>query len=94
MTNLRITRKEMRGQVLDAIQKSQEAVTDAIRAWAEVVQSFTPSLSTASAPHADNLPTPGEVVADATTSLSSCWPHSASSQRTYSRQRDRPAFNP
>jgi len=45
--------------------ESQEAVTDAIKAWAETVQSLTPSLPTTSAPYADKLPTPSEVVADA-----------------------------
>ena len=65
MTDLRTTQKEMQGQVLDTIQKSQEAVTDALRAWAETVQSLTPSLPAAPVPYADQLPTPREVVADA-----------------------------
>ena len=65
MTDLRTTGKEMQGQVLDTIQKSQEAVTDAIRAWAETVQSLTPSLPTASTPSADKLPKPSEMVSDA-----------------------------
>ena len=65
MTDVRTTGKQMQGQVLDTIQKSQEAVTDAIRAWAESVQSLTPSLPTASAPQTDKLPTPSEAVADA-----------------------------
>lgn len=65
MTDVRTTGKQMQGQVLDTIQKSQEAVTDAIRAWAETVQSLTPSLPTAPTPDAGNLPKPSEVVADA-----------------------------
>ena len=65
MTDLRTTGKEMQGQVLDTIQKSQEAVTDAIRAWAETVQSLTPSVPGTPAPDADKLPTPSQVVADA-----------------------------
>lgn len=65
MTDLRTTGKEMQGQVLDTIQKSQDAVTDAVRAWAETVQSVTPSLPTAPTPYADKLPKPSEVVADA-----------------------------
>lgn len=65
MTDLRTNGKEMQGQVLDTIQKSQEAVTDAIRAWAETVQSLTPSLPTAPTPYADNLPRPSQVVSDA-----------------------------
>ena len=65
MTDLRSTGKEMQGQVLDTIQKSQEAVTDAIRAWAETIQSLTPSPPAVPAPYADKLPAPSEVVADA-----------------------------
>jgi hypothetical protein len=65
MTDLRTTGKEMQGQVLDTIQKSQDAITDAIRAWAETVQSLTPSVPTAPAPYADNLPKPSQLVADA-----------------------------
>src|SRR6266702_3117693 len=57
--------KELQGQVLDTIRKSQEAVTDAIRAWANTVQSMTPSLPIPSAPFADKMPKPSELVANA-----------------------------
>jgi hypothetical protein len=50
---------------LDTIRKSQEAVTDAIRTWADAVQSITPSLPTPSVPLADKLPKPGELVSNA-----------------------------
>jgi hypothetical protein len=44
---------------------SQEAVTDAIRTWAEAVQSITPSLPTPPIPFADKLPKPSELVPNA-----------------------------
>lgn len=56
---------EMQGQVLETIRKSQEAVTNAIRAWADVVHSVTASLPIPSAPLADKMPKPGDLVANA-----------------------------
>jgi len=63
MTDVRTATQEVQEQILDTIRKSQEAVTDAIRTWAETVQSITPSLPTP--PLADKLPKPGELVSDA-----------------------------
>ena len=63
MTDVRTATQGVQEQILDTIRKSQEAVTDAIRTWAETVQSITPSLP--SAPLADKLPKPGELVSDA-----------------------------
>src|SRR5260370_30881661 len=65
MTDARTASKELQEQILDTIDKSQEAVTDAIRTWAETVQSITPSLPTPQLPFADKLPKPGEGVANA-----------------------------
>ncbi len=56
---------EMQRQVLETIGKSQEAVTDAIRTWAEAVHSVTPSLPIPSLPLADKLPKPSDLVANA-----------------------------
>ena len=63
MTDLRTTGKEMQGQILDTIQKSQEAMTEAIKAWADSIQSL--SLPAAPAPYTENLPDPSVLVADA-----------------------------
>jgi hypothetical protein len=63
MTDVRTAAQGVQEQILDTIRKSQEAVTDAIRTWAETVQSITPSLP--AAPLADKLPKPGELVSDA-----------------------------
>jgi hypothetical protein len=57
--------KEMQGQVLETIRQSQEAVTNAIRAWADVVHSVTPSLPIPSVPLADKMPKPGDLLANA-----------------------------
>src|SRR5215471_12736592 len=65
MTDARTATRELQDQILDTIHKSQEAVTDAIRTWAETVQSLTPSLPTLPVPFADKLPKPGELVANA-----------------------------
>ncbi len=40
MADVRTATQEFQGQILDTIRKSQEAVTDAIRTWAETVQSI------------------------------------------------------
>ena len=65
MADFTTTGKELQGQILDTIRKSQDTMTDAIRAWASTVQSMTPSLPVPSAPFADKLPTPTEVVRNA-----------------------------
>src|SRR5258708_33557309 len=65
MTDTRTATKELQDQILDTIHKSQEAVTDAIRTWAETVQSITPSLPVPSVTFADKLPKPGELVSNA-----------------------------
>jgi hypothetical protein len=65
MPDPRTATQELQGQILDAIRKSQEAVTDAIRNWAETVRSITPSLPAAPVPFADKLPKPGELVSNA-----------------------------
>jgi hypothetical protein len=63
-TETRTGRQELHGQVLDTIRTSQEAVTDAIRAWATTVQSLIPSLPEARVPFADQLPKPSELVSN------------------------------
>lgn len=57
--------KELQGQILDTLSKSQDAVTDAIRRWAEAVHSITPSLPLPSAPFASKMPKPSDLVANA-----------------------------
>ena len=44
MTNPRTATQELQAQFLDSIRKSQDAVVDALRTWADAVHSVTPSL--------------------------------------------------
>ena len=65
MTNPRTATQELQGQILDSIRKSQDAVVDALRTWAEAVHSVTPSLPVSAVPFADKLPRPKDLVEDA-----------------------------
>ena len=53
MNDPRAIGQELQEQILDTIRKSQEAVTDAIRIWADAVQAITPSLPIPQPPFAD-----------------------------------------
>ena len=65
MTNPRTATQELQAQFLDSIRKSQDAVVDALRTWAEAVHSLTPSLPVSALPFADKLPKPKDLVEDA-----------------------------
>jgi hypothetical protein len=65
MTDPRTATQELQAQFLDTIRKSQEAVVDALRTWAETVHSVAPSLPVSTVPFADKLPKPSDLVADA-----------------------------
>jgi hypothetical protein len=65
MTDPRAATQELQAQFLDSIRKSQDAVVDALKTWADTVHSLTPAVPAASVPFADKLPKPGDLVADA-----------------------------
>src|SRR5262249_31631593 len=65
MTETRYPGQELQDEVLKTVRKSQEAVIDAIRAWADTVQSVAPKLPAVSMPLADKLPKPADIVASA-----------------------------
>jgi len=65
MTNPRTATQELQAQILDSIRKSQDAVVDALRTWADAVHSVTPSLPVSAVPFADKLPKPKDLVEDA-----------------------------
>jgi hypothetical protein len=65
MADSRTTNQEIQGEILDAVRKSQEAVVDAIKRWADTVQALTPSIPVPDLPYADKLPKPEELVANA-----------------------------
>ena len=54
--------QELQAQVLDGIRKSQEAVIDGMRTWAETIQQLVPGTTQAAVARTDQLPTPTEVV--------------------------------
>jgi hypothetical protein len=54
--------QEIQAQVLDGIRKSQEAVIDGMRTWAETIQQLVPGTAQAAMPRTDQLPSPAEVV--------------------------------
>ena len=65
MTDPRTATQELQSQILDSIRKSQDAVVDALRTWADAVHSVTPSLPVSAVPFADKLPKPKDLVEDA-----------------------------
>ena len=54
--------QELQTQVLDSFRKSQEAVIDGMRTWAETIQQLVPGTAQAAMPRTDHRPTPAEVV--------------------------------
>jgi hypothetical protein len=71
MTDSRTATQEVQGEILNTVRKSQEAVVDAIKRWADAVHTMTPSMPTPSLPYADKLPKPEEFVASAEQLLAS-----------------------
>lgn len=65
MADTRTTSQEVQAEILDAVRKSQEAVVDAVKRWADTIQSMTPSIPVPNLPYADKLPKPEELVANA-----------------------------
>jgi hypothetical protein len=65
MTDARTATQELQAQTLDWVRKSQDVVVEALKSWADAVQSVTPSLPVPAVPFADQLPKPQDLVADA-----------------------------
>ena len=65
MTDTKTVGQELQGEILKTVRKGQEAVIDAIRTWADTVQSIAPKLPAVSMPLADKLPKPEDIVASA-----------------------------
>ena len=65
MTDTRTAGQEVQGEILNTVRKSQDAVVDAIKRWAEAVESMTPSMPMPTLPYTDKLPKPEEFVASA-----------------------------
>ena len=65
MTDTRTAGQQVQDEILKNVEKSQEAVIDAIKTWTTSVQSITPKLPAANLPLADKLPKPEDLVANA-----------------------------
>jgi len=65
MTETRYPGQELQDEILKTVRKSQEALIDAIRAWADTVQSIVPKVPAVSLPLSDKLPKPEDMVANA-----------------------------
>jgi hypothetical protein len=65
MTATRTPGQQVQDEILKNVQKSQEAVVDAIKSWTDTVQSIAPKLPAADIPFADKLPKPEDMVANA-----------------------------
>ena len=65
MAETRYPGQELQDEILKTVRKSQEAVIDALRAWADTVQSITPKLPAVNVPFSDKLPKPEDVIASA-----------------------------
>ena len=65
MTETRYPGQELQDEIIKTVRKSQEAVIDAIRAWADTVQSIVPKVPAVNLPLSDRLPKPEDVVANA-----------------------------
>ena len=57
--------QDLQEEFLNAVRKSEETVIEAVKAWAETVQSIMPKVPSVQVPGADKLPKPEEVVASA-----------------------------
>ena len=65
MNTTRLPGQQVQDDILKTVQTNQEALLDAVKAWAEAVQSITPKLPAVNPPFADKLLKPEEVVANA-----------------------------
>jgi hypothetical protein len=65
MNETRTVGKDVQDEILKTVRMSQAAVVEAIRTWADAVQSITPDLPNVNVPLADKLPRPQELVASA-----------------------------
>ncbi len=63
MTETRSTGQEIQADFLGAVNKSEEALVNAIKRWAKAVQPVMPSIPMPDLPYSDKMPKPEEFVA-------------------------------
>jgi hypothetical protein len=65
MTEIRNMGQEVRAEILKTARRSQDAVIEAIRTWADTVRTIAPPMPELSLPLRDKLPKPEELVGNA-----------------------------
>ena len=65
MAEIRNMGQEVQAEILKTVRRSQEAVIEAIRTWADTVRTITPPMPELSLPFTDKLPKPEELVGNA-----------------------------
>lgn len=65
MSETRNVGQEVQAEILKTVRRSQEAVVEAIKTWADTVRSITPPLPELNVPFTDKLPRPEELVGNA-----------------------------
>ena len=57
--------QNVQGEIIKTVNKSQDAVIEAIRDWADAVQALTPKMPPVNVPFGEKLPKPEQLVASA-----------------------------
>src|SRR5215467_3419174 len=65
MTETRNVGQDVQAEILKTVRRSQEAVIEAIRTWADTVRAITLPLPEVNLPFSDKLPKPEELVENA-----------------------------
>jgi hypothetical protein len=65
MTDTVTVGRELQGQILETVRKSQDMAIEAIKTWADALQPMTSALPPMTLPLADSLPKPEEFVGSA-----------------------------
>jgi hypothetical protein len=65
MAEIRNMGQEVQAEILKTVRRSQEAVIDAIRTWADTVAAIAPPMPELSLPLRDKLPKPEQLVGNA-----------------------------
>ena len=65
MTETRNVGQDVQAEILKTVRRSQEAVVEAIRTWADTVRTVTLPLPEMNLPFSDKLPKPEELVSNA-----------------------------
>jgi hypothetical protein len=65
MAEIRNMGQEVQTEILKTVRRSQEAVIEAIKTWADTVRTITPPMPELSLPFTDKLPKPEELVGNA-----------------------------